>query len=226
MNDKALYNQMPIVVLLGPPGAGKGTQGEYLARKFKWKRISTGDLLRGEVARNTELGKRVYHYLAQGQLVSDEIINEVVSQYVNANFHIGIILDGYPRTIKQAEALENYRDSKPLWVILIEVPEVVVIQRLSLRRVCAVCGKVYNPTISPFPVTQTCKCGGDLVQREDDQPATISHRLEVYRELSSPLIDFYQRRRLLIKVDGTGTPEEVFSSISQEIGKKLEYGAN
>lgn len=234
------HSGSPLVVLLGPPGAGKGTQAERLARGFGWKKISTGDLLRDEVARGTPLGRRVNEILQRGQLVPDDIMTDIVENFIAHHCPKGIILDGFPRTLAQAEALERCSQGKRLWVISIEVPEEEIMRRLSARRVCRKCGKIWNlndkiwdhtPTpdgthLDSEQATPRCDCGGELVVRDDDRPEIIAHRLEIYRQQTAPLVQFYRDRGQLIEIGGTGTPDDVFNKVCEELKRKLEVGSS
>ena len=198
-------------VILGAPGSGKGTQASRFAEKRNLLHVSTGDLLRDAVARETALGKQVKDTLASGQLVPDsivlELIKEALSQPENKSKFAGWILDGYPRTTGQAEALEGVIveiGEKLDGVILLDIDPEVIINRLSNRRTCGGCKAVYNLTNKPPKQEGICdECGGALVQREDDKAETIRKRLDVYQAQTMPIIDFYKSGSRLLEVDGS-----------------------
>lgn len=202
------------VVLLGPPGAGKGTQAERLARYFGLAHLSTGDMLREAIAEGTDLGRKAEKYVNGGELVPSELLTVVVKErlYEEGEF----LLDGYPRTIEQAEFLETM-DELPLdGVLYINVDDETLIRRLSGRRVCVEDGTVYHMEDDPSPNGLDCGiCGAELVQREDDKEKTVRRRLNVYRKETEPLIGFYEARGLLTEIDGNGTIDEVFSRAAE-----------
>ncbi len=198
------------IILLGPPGAGKGTQAKRLVEKTGLLHLSTGDILRDEVARGTELGKQAKEYMDRGDLVPDDlIIGMIRGRIASAN---GFILDGFPRTVAQAEALEKIT---PVDIVInIDLSREEVVRRLSSRRVCRNCGKIYNLISNPPKVEGKCDaCGGELYQRDDDQPEVIQNRYDVYMKSTAPLIEFYRTRGILAQVDGKATPEEIFTRI-------------
>ncbi len=204
----------PKVVLLGAPGAGKGTQAELLAEKFGVPHISTGDLLREEVRQGTELGRQAKGYMDRGELVPDELMIAMIKGCLGSGGRgrDGFILDGFPRTVAQAEALAEI--VKLDRVIDLRLPEEEVVRRLSARRVCPRCGKVYNLVLSPPKREGLCdECGSPLVQREDDRPEVIRRRYRVYMEESAPVAEFYRRRGLLREVDGARPVEEVHRAV-------------
>jgi len=203
------------LIFLGPPGAGKGTQADYLKERYGIEKISTGDILREAVRNGTKLGKLASSYMEKGELVPDDIILSLVKERISKleNF----VLDGFPRTIIQAEGLENIlrelkKDLKT--VIYFDIDDEKVIKRLTSRRVCPRCGAVYNLITNPPKNDEICDlCGVALEKRKDDNEVTIRNRLQVYKRDTLPLIDFYEKRGLLKKIDADRTPEEVFSSI-------------
>jgi len=201
------------LVLIGPPGSGKTTQGARLAERLGLTHISTGELVREEVARNTPLGEWVRGYLERGELVPDEIVNRMVRERIK---EAGFILDGYPRTLSQAQALTQMLEALGLHLqaaILLEVDEETVVARLSSRWVCSRCEAVYN-LISPPQREGLCdRCGGTLYQRDDDRPDLVRKRLGEYRAEMAPVIDYYRKRGLLRPVDGEGSEEEVYRRI-------------
>ncbi|MFQ6090550.1 MAG: adenylate kinase [Candidatus Bipolaricaulia bacterium] len=198
------------VVLLGPPGAGKGTQAGLLAERLGLEHISTGDLLREEVHKRTELGRKAKGYMDRGELVPDDLIIEMLAGRLNRDF----ILDGFPRNLRQAEALAEVAEVDR--VLDLELTEEEVVRRLSARRVCEGCGRNYNLLTNP-PVTEgVCDaCGGRLIQREDDRPEVIRRRYRVYEEETAPVKEFYRRLGLLAELDGARSIEEVFQEALQ-----------
>jgi adenylate kinase len=206
------------LILLGPPGAGKGTQGALLSQDFGLPYIATGDLLRDAVKEGSELGKQAEKYMKAGQLVPDEIIIGMIFQYIESEeARDGFLLDGFPRTIRQAEALDEElaKLGRELTaVLLIEVPDEEVIRRLAGRRVSAKTGRVYHLEFDPPKHPDRCDVDGSrLIQREDDKEETIRERLKVYHEQTAPLIDYYEQRGLLRRFDGCRSPEEVHEHI-------------
>ncbi|MCS7118501.1 MAG: adenylate kinase [Archaeoglobaceae archaeon] len=202
------------LVLLGAPGAGKGTQAKIIMEKYGIPQISTGDMLREAVTKGTELGKKAREYMNQGKLVPDEIVVEIVRERLSQkDCEKGFILDGFPRTIAQAEALDRILEKmgkKINAVINVNVPEEEVIKRIVYRRTCKKCGAIYHLLYNPPKKESTCdKCGGELYQREDDREETVKERFRVYRKNTEPLIDYYKKRRIFFDVDGTKDVEGV-----------------
>lgn len=206
------------LILLGAPGVGKGTQAQLLVNRFGIPQISTGDILRAEVKKQSELGKEVARIMERGELVPDATILKIMEKRLReADCKKGFILDGFPRTIAQAEALDdiahNLGDIR-LTVIEIYVPEEEIIRRLSSRRVCVSCGKTYNLLFNPPPPDNKCEnCGGEIIQRDDDKEETIKKRLLVYRKQTQPLLEYYQKKGNFYRVNGQQDVEEVFSDI-------------
>jgi len=207
------------IIFLGSPGAGKGTQAEKLAEDLKIKKISTGDILREAVAKGTELGQRAKSYMERGELVPDEIIFGIIEEAINDEE--GFILDGFPRNINQAKALDEMLSRKGLnitHVIFLDVPDEEIIKRIAYRRVCLNCGAVYNLIFNPPKEDEICNnCGSKLVQREDDREEVVRKRLEVYRDSTEALIKIYEERGVLRKIDGLGDREEVFRRIREAL---------
>jgi adenylate kinase len=205
------------LIILGPPGSGKGTQAARLARERKIRHLSTGDMLRDAVARKTKLGLEAERYMKQGLLVPDEIILGLIEEALEAGDNGGWIMDGFPRTLAQAEALEAMLEKRELSVdrvLNIEVDPELIVRRLSNRRVCPKCKAVYNLDTIKTKVPGVCDvCGTTLVKRPDDEEATVRKRLDVYEAQTAPVIDFYKERDGLVTVNGAGGIEEIFAEI-------------
>jgi adenylate kinase len=216
------------LVLLGPPGAGKGTQAERLVEDFGLPYYSTGIILREAVANGSELGKQAKQYMDDGELVPDELINNVIAERLDSGeADDGFLLDGFPRTIGQAEMLEetlNRRGRELTGALLIEAPDEDVVQRLSGRRTCAKGGHVYHVDFDPPKNEGVCdQDGSRLIQRDDDRPETVRKRLSVYHDQTEPLIEWYEVKGLLRRFDGTRTPDEVHDRIRATLAtKRLE----
>ena len=213
-----------LIVLLGPPGAGKGTQAERLVKQLHLAYIATGDILRAAVKSGTALGQKAKEYMERGQLVPDEIVVEIVRERLaDADCAAGAILDGFPRTVAQADALDKVlRDmgKKVDRVIYIEVEEEELLSRLTGRRVCRDCAATYHIKFNPPRVRNVCdQCGGELYQREDDSLTTVQERLQVYREQTAPLIDYYRKQGVLEVIDGNREMEEVYADLLAAIEK-------
>ncbi len=206
-----------ILVLFGPPGAGKGTQAEMLTRDYNLNHLSTGDLLRAAVAEGSELGRRARGYMNAGQLVPDDVILEIIRDYIDAHTGEGVLFDGFPRTVAQAEGLDRLVDDEQVRVLSLVVPDEQAINRSLTRRVCRNCGKVYNPASGIMPKGNSCECGGELIKRDDDRAGTIARRLEVYYAQTEPVLDYYRNKDLLLEVNGLGEPDEVFARIKEAL---------
>ena len=205
------------LVLLGPPGSGKGTQAVRLAEKFGVPHIATGDLFRAEMAQNTELGKLANQFIAHGNLVPDAVVNDMMHTRLAREDCEGFILDGFPRTLEQAAELAVIMEElgRPISLAVnIEVPDDVIVERAIGRQVCSQCGAIYHLKAKPPHLMGICdNCRGVLTVREDDQPSTVRHRLAVYHRLTEPVIAFYRERNLLKTVNGVGAADEIFSQI-------------
>lgn len=211
------------IIMLGAPGAGKGTQAKRIADKYKIPHISTGDIFRANIKNGTELGKKAKEYMDQGLLVPDELtVNLVIDRVSNDDCKNGYVLDGFPRTIPQAEALDNAltaRGEKIDFAVNVEVPDENIINRMSGRRACLTCGATYHTEFIKPKVEGICdNCGSTLVLRDDDKPETVKKRLDVYHDQTQPLIDYYSGKNVLAEVDGTKIMDDVFADIVKVLG--------
>lgn len=211
------------IVLLGPPGAGKGTQAKSISNRYSIPHISTGDIFRKNISENTPLGIEAKKHIDKGQLVPDEVtINMVKDRLQQDDCKNGYLLDGFPRTVNQAEALQEFlleRNEDIDTALLIEVPTTFILERMTGRRVCPSCGASYHIKFNPPTIAGKCDvCGSDVIQRKDDTEETVSERLDVYERQTQPLIDFYKERNLLSIVDGTKAINEVFEGICNILG--------
>jgi adenylate kinase len=203
------------LVVLGKQGAGKGTQSQGLCDRYGLAHISTGDILRAAVAAGTPLGNEVKSILDSGKLVSDDLVNKLVEDRLKApDTERGVVLDGFPRNIEQAEALDRLLEASPIKLcVYVDVPNELVIQRLSSRRVCQECGTIYKDS-DISAISGTCElCGGDVIQRSDDKPEAIAQRLATFERDTLPLLSFYESRGLLVKVNGDQKVEKVAADI-------------
>ena len=212
------------IIMLGAPGAGKGTQAKMIAEKCGIPHISTGDIFRANIKNGTELGAKAKEYMDKGLLVPDELVCDlVVDRIQQADCEKGYILDGFPRTIPQAEALEaalNAIEQKLDYAVDIDVPDENIINRMSGRRACVGCGATYHVVFNPTKVEGKCDvCGESLILRDDDKPETVKKRLDVYHTQTQPLIDFYSARKVLVEVDGTQSMDKVFEDIMKILGE-------
>lgn len=216
-----------VVILLGPPGVGKGTQGAMLAERLGWERIATGDLLRSARREGTELGRKAQAFMDAGDLVPDSLIVEMVSdRLAQLPPDQGIIFDGFPRTVAQAEALEAVLAEVGRGVdgvLLLEAQDELLVRRISGRRSCPGCGRVYNVHFDPPRKEGVCNdCASSLDQREDDTVDTVRHRLDVYRKLTEPLVDYYEGGPVrMLRVDGERSLEDVRSAVESALIEHL-----
>ena len=212
------------IIMLGAPGAGKGTQAKKIAEKYSIPHISTGDIFRANIKNGTELGMKAKTYMDQGLLVPDELVVDlVVDRLAQDDCANGCVLDGFPRTIPQAEALDRALTAVGQSVdfaINVEVPDENIVKRMSGRRACVNCGATYHIVYAPTKVENVCDtCQGDLILRDDDKPETVQKRLNVYHEQTQPLIDYYTKKNILVEVDGTVDIDDVFVAIVKVLGE-------
>ncbi|HEY3156043.1 MAG TPA: adenylate kinase [Candidatus Eisenbacteria bacterium] len=210
------------VVLLGPPGSGKGTHGKRLSESLGVPLVATGDILRQAIAEGTALGKSAQEHVRSGRLVPDEtVLGLIETRLGRRDAQGGFILDGFPRTVAQAEGLKGLLGERPLDLVLnLVVPTEVVVNRLRDRWLCAKCGAIYNTSTAPPTVAGRCDvCGGPLTQRADDEPETVRKRLEVYARETAPLVAYYEREGVLRNVDASGLAADVYAAIQRSIGK-------
>ena len=212
------------IIMLGAPGAGKGTQAKMIADKYQVPHISTGDIFRANIKNGTELGMKAKTYMDQGLLVPDELVVDlVVDRLAQDDCVNGCVLDGFPRTIPQAESLDAALAAKGEaidYAIDVDVPDENIINRMSGRRACVACGATYHIVHIPTKVEGVCdRCGESLILRDDDKPETVKKRLDVYHAQTQPLIDYYTTRNVLKSVDGTVDMEAVFQSIVNILGE-------
>ena len=210
------------IVMLGAPGAGKGTQAVSIAESYHIPHVSTGDIFRANIKSGTELGKKAKSYMDQGLLVPDDVtIGMLLDRISEPDCKDGYVLDGFPRTIPQAQSLKealSARGEKLDDAIDIEVPDKAIMDRMSGRRTCPQCGSSYHIVYTPPKKEGVCdRCGAALVQRDDDKPETVKKRLDTYHAQTQPLIDFYKAEGILHAVDGTKKPEEVFKAIVEAL---------
>ncbi|MDE6168112.1 MAG: adenylate kinase [Acetatifactor sp.] len=211
------------IIMLGAPGAGKGTQAKMIAEKYKIPHISTGDIFRANIKNNTELGLEAKKYMDQGLLVPDELtVKILLDRVAKEDCAGGYVLDGFPRTIPQAQVLEDAlsgQGEKIDYAVNVDVPDENIVRRMSGRRACLKCGATYHVEHIPPKAEGICDtCGSELVLRDDDRAETVQNRLKVYHDQTQPLIEFYTARGVLKTVDGTADMQDVFSAITEILG--------
>lgn len=211
------------IIMLGAPGAGKGTQAKKIAEKYGIPHVSTGDIFRANIKGGTELGKKAKSYMDQGQLVPDDVtIGMLLDRIRQADCENGYVLDGFPRTIPQAKSLTdalNARGEKMDYAVDVDVPDEAIVTRMGGRRACVKCGATYHVAFNPPKAEGVCDaCGDTLVLRDDDKPETVQKRLTVYHDQTQPLIDYYRNEGILVTVDGTKELNQVFTDIIAVLG--------
>lgn len=214
------------IILLAPPAAGKGTQAEILTQVYNLNHISTGDLLRNASREESEFGQNLKNMMESGNLVSDDIVLEVLNRYLEKTDNLNLLLDGFPRNIYQAEKLDEIlklRNSQVDYVFLLNVSKEILLYRITGRRLCKSCGKVYNVNIDPLkPKTESIcdECGGELFARRDDNEETFNVRYNEYENQTSPLINYYKQKGILYEVDSSVSREDTFRQIEEILGKR------
>ncbi len=211
------------IILLGPPGSGKGTQGTLIEKKYGFPKISTGDMLRSEVREGTQLGKEAEARMNRGELVDDNIVVGMIKKRIfKPEYQRGYIMDGFPRNIVQAQRLEEIDPDRREMAIEIHLSDQAVLDRLSARRTCPDCETIYNLKNKPPKKELTCDvCERSLVLRDDDKPEVIKDRIRVYHEQTEILIDYYSKKKVYFRIDGGGTVEAVFNNISSLLDREL-----
>jgi len=209
-----------IIVLLGPPGCGKGTQAKMMVKDLEVPQISTGDMLREQRSAGTDLGRKASDYMDKGELVPDELILDMVKDRIRKpDCRAGFILDGFPRTVRQAAALDKMLGGLglALWrVIYFDVPDDEIVKRLTGRRSCKACGKIYHIMFNPSPSEGKCACGGELLQRPDDNEKVVKERLKVYIKDTAPVIDYYGGKGKFFKIEGGNMGiEQVYAKVKE-----------
>ena len=212
------------IIMLGAPGAGKGTQAKKIAEKYEIPHISTGDIFRANIKNGTELGMKAKEYMDKGALVPDELTCDLVMDRIaQEDCKNGFVLDGFPRTIPQAKALDSALEKineKMDFAVDVDVPDENIVNRMGGRRACLNCGATYHIVFNPTKLDGVCDtCGKQTVLREDDKPETVQNRLQVYHEQTQPLLDYYKEQNILKSVDGTKPMDEVFSDIVAILGE-------
>ena len=208
-----------IYIVIGPPGAGKGTQCDLLVEKKGFKKLSTGDMLRKHIKEQTDIGKQASAIMERGDLVPDDVLLKILEEELEALNERDVLLDGYPRNVSQAETLGRIPAGDRVRAALhLDVDESQLLERLTGRRVCGSCGASFHITANPSKSGEDCdKCGGHLVQRNDDEPARVSNRLKVYAEATAPVLDFYRQKGLYSRVDGNGEFDIVFDRLNEAV---------
>lgn len=208
-----------VIILLGPPASGKGTQASKLAADLSLPHISTGDLFRENISKNTDLGQKAKSFMDAGRLVPDELVLDMLfARVAQPDCKLGYVLDGFPRTIPQAEALDKrLADTVRLKVVNLVVSDDLLLKRTSGRRSCPKTKEIYNIYFNPPSKEGICQCGEPLIQREDDKPEVVKERLKVYKAQTEPLIEFYSKKGLLTNLDGEKSPQEVYEAVKAAV---------
>ncbi|MFC2168918.1 adenylate kinase [Acidobacteriota bacterium] len=216
------------IILLGAPGSGKGTQGDLIARKYGFPKISSGDLLRKAISDNTPLGRETEAVMKRGDLVSDDVVTRMIKDRIDKeDCQRGYILDGFPRTISQARVLERMSPDESEFVFDIQLDDQVVIDRLSARRICSGCEHIFNLQLKLTGQKDACEdCGGTLIQRADDKPEVIKDRLKVYHGQNEALLVFYKEKNVYFSIEGDAKIEDIFKNIALLLDEKLVHSKN
>src|SRR3989344_2442375 len=202
------------IIFFGPPGTGKGTIAQYIERKFGYRHISSGDLLRDEVKKKTRIGREIAPFIKEGKLVEDAIIDKIVSKKLKELSKKGFILDGYPRNINQAKLFEKFLAQSRIkvdFVLNIDSKESKIVERLSARRQCVKCKRIFGLDVPPAKDGVCDDCNAELIQREDDKPEVVKYRLELYRVLTKPVLEYFEKKGLLITIDGNEPLHKIFN---------------
>lgn len=210
------------LVILGPPGSGKSTQAERLSDEHHLAHLSTGEMLRAEVARATTIGQEVGQYLAKGHLVPPQVVNRLIHEKLNQVREQGFVLDGYPRSVEQAQALDENLEQLALSldaVLVIEIPQETAVERLAARMVCAGCGATYNLDEIERAEAECRQCGGKLMRRDDDEPEVVRERFVVYQREMLPVLERYRHKGVLVSIDGQGSRPEVYTRLKGVLAK-------
>lgn len=204
------------IVLIGPPGSGKGTQAQMLKKDTQLPHLSSGDILRAEVSAGTEFGKKIQHFMERGDIGPAELITDIVLSHIDKNCKAGYILDGFPRTLYQARELQ--KKHSPDIAVFIDVPEDIIVERICGRRTCPACNAIYHIKYNPPAVEDICgKCGAALTRRKDDVESTVKNRIRVYKEETMPVVEFYKEKGILDVINGNMEPDKLYKKITELI---------
>ncbi|MBS4169231.1 adenylate kinase [Parachlamydia sp. AcF125] len=219
-SEQSVQSGRTIWILLGPPGSGKGTQAVQLSQQLQVIHVSTGELLREHIKKKTSLGEKAEGYIRAGKLVPDELVMEILFDRISKpDSQKGVLLDGFPRTLAQAETLEKQlKGNERIVVFNLEVPDQVIVKRAEGRLTCTKGSHIFNRHFSPPKKEGVCDvCGGELTRRADDDPQVVQQRLKVYHDQTAPLVEFYQKRKALISINGEATPDQVFANLMTHV---------